>query len=441
MRWHEINFDGLVGPTHNYAGLSFGNVASTQHQGAPSNPKQAALQGLAKMHWLMERGFLQAVLPPQARPSLPVLHRLGFRGTPAEILVATWQQAPQLFSMCCSASAMWVANAATIIPSCDNLEGQCVIIPANLISNVHRNIEVPATRELLAFVFADLERFRIEQPLPEVAAFADEGAANHMRIALPDQQALHIFVYGKSIAGGPEPQQFPARQTREACMSLARLGGVQQERSLLVQQNPRAIDAGVFHNDVIAVAHDGLLLCHEHAFLQQSQVLADIRRISGNRVTIVEVKEADVPLPTAIRTYLFNSQILGEPGQRRLLLPIECERDEQVKHYVETHLRDALQLAEIAYLDLQQSMRNGGGPACLRLRVTLNDKEINALQGRLLLNRERYQQLVDFVEKRYPESLTLEQLTDWKVAEDMIQIVHDLHELLGLPFYLSNTLE
>ena len=25
---YEVNFDGLVGPTHNYAGLSYGNVAS-----------------------------------------------------------------------------------------------------------------------------------------------------------------------------------------------------------------------------------------------------------------------------------------------------------------------------------------------------------------------------------------------------------------------------
>ena len=30
MSGYEINFDGLVGPTHHYAGLSFGNEASTK---------------------------------------------------------------------------------------------------------------------------------------------------------------------------------------------------------------------------------------------------------------------------------------------------------------------------------------------------------------------------------------------------------------------------
>ena len=48
----EFNFDGLVGPSHNYAGLSFGNVASFSNVKSASNPKQAALQGLAKMRAL-----------------------------------------------------------------------------------------------------------------------------------------------------------------------------------------------------------------------------------------------------------------------------------------------------------------------------------------------------------------------------------------------------
>ena len=41
----EINFDGLVGPSHNYAGLSIGNLASTRNAGQLSQPRRAALEG------------------------------------------------------------------------------------------------------------------------------------------------------------------------------------------------------------------------------------------------------------------------------------------------------------------------------------------------------------------------------------------------------------
>lgn len=436
MRWREINFDGLVGPTHNYAGLSFGNVASIGHQGEQSNPKQAALQGLAKMRWLMDRGFLQGVLPPQVRPDINSLRRLGFRGTPEVVLANAWDQAPQILSLCSSASSMWLANAATVIPSRDNRSGRCIILPANLVSNVHRSIEVAGTVELLRYVFSNSDHFQVESPLPSVAAFADEGAANHMSFALQNKPAVHMFVYGRMVEGGEAPVRYPARQTREACSALIRFSGLDESRCMQVQQNPDAIDAGVFHNDVIAVSHDGLLLCHEKAFLNQPVVLEELRKKSEGSINIVEVSERDVPLEDAVNTYLFNSQILGDRNNPIMLLPIECSRNEKVRHYIETDLGPALNLQEIGYLDLQQSMANGGGPACLRLRISLNDAEVAALQGKVLLSDELHRRLVEFVEARYPDSLTLKQLADWEFTKGMINVVQDLYELLGLPTYL-----
>src|SRR5260221_2016617 len=82
----EYNFDGLVGPTHNYAGLSRGNVASLAHSGQTANPRAAALQGLGKMRFVASLGVGQAVLPPHERPSLRTLRRLGFRRSGEEIL-------------------------------------------------------------------------------------------------------------------------------------------------------------------------------------------------------------------------------------------------------------------------------------------------------------------------------------------------------------------
>ncbi|HBF49777.1 MAG TPA: succinylarginine dihydrolase, partial [Massilia sp.] len=106
----EYNFDGLVGPSHNYAGLSFGNVASFSNVKSASNPRQAALQGLAKMRALAARGFGQAVMPPQARPNFRLLRSLGFSGTDADVLAQAWREAPVILSCAWSAARMWTAN-------------------------------------------------------------------------------------------------------------------------------------------------------------------------------------------------------------------------------------------------------------------------------------------------------------------------------------------
>ena len=114
MKFFEANFDGLVGPTHNYAGLSIGNVASLNNAKNTSNPKQAAKQGLQKMKSLSELGLVQGVLAPQERPDVYTLRRLGFTGTDSEVISKAATQAPAVLKAVCSASSMWTANAATI---------------------------------------------------------------------------------------------------------------------------------------------------------------------------------------------------------------------------------------------------------------------------------------------------------------------------------------
>ena len=124
MNAWEVNFDGLVGLTHHYAGLSFGNEASTRHRFQVSNPRQAAKQGLLKMKALADAGFPQAVIPPHERPFIPVLRQLGFSGSDEQVLEKVARQAPHWLSSVSSASPMWVANAATIAPSADTLDGK-----------------------------------------------------------------------------------------------------------------------------------------------------------------------------------------------------------------------------------------------------------------------------------------------------------------------------
>ena len=87
----EINFDGIVGPSHNYAGLSLGNLAATAHAGTASYPRSAALQGLAKMRHNLGLGLAQGFFVPLPRPNPGFLDRLGAQvDTDAALTAAAW---------------------------------------------------------------------------------------------------------------------------------------------------------------------------------------------------------------------------------------------------------------------------------------------------------------------------------------------------------------
>ena len=263
----ETNFDGIPGPTHNYAGLSFGNLASQAHTNRPSNPKQSALQGLAKMKFLADLGLSQAVLPPQERPDVFALRRLGFGGSDAKVLESAGRH-PTLLAACGSASAMWAANAATVSPSADTADHRVHFTPANLATQFHRSLESPTTAAVLKVIFKDESAFAHHDPLPASPHFADEGAANHTRLCRAhDQAGLEIFVFGRRALGDQTaPARFPARQALEASESVARLHQLEPRNALFFQQNPMAIDAGAFHNDVVAVGNLNVLLYHASAF-------------------------------------------------------------------------------------------------------------------------------------------------------------------------------
>lgn len=239
MNAWEVNFDGLVGLTHHYAGLSFGNEASTRHRFQVSNPRLAAKQGLLKMKKLAGAGFPQAVIPPHERPFIPVLRQLGFSGSDEQVLEKVARQAPHWLSSVSSASPMWVANAATIAPSADTLDGKVHLTVANLNNKFHRSLEAPVTESLLKAIFNDEEKFSVHSALPQVALLGDEGAANHNRLGGHyGEPGMQIFVYGREEGNDTRPSRYPARQTREASEAVARLNQVNPQQVIFAQQNP-----------------------------------------------------------------------------------------------------------------------------------------------------------------------------------------------------------
>lgn len=437
MQHFEVNYDGLVGPTHNYAGLSFGNVASLANAKATSSPKSAALQGLMKMKALHDMGMKQGVLAPQERPDIYALRRLGFTGTDGEVLYKAATEAPAIFQAVCSASSMWTANAATVSPSADTANGKVHFTPANLTNKFHRSLEPVTSGNILKAMFAHERYFEHHTHLPDNEHFGDEGAANHTRLCEQYGHAgVEIFTYGRCAFDStqPAPRKFPARQTLEASQAIARLHGLTDDNTVYLQQNPDVIDQGVFHNDVIAVGNQNVLFYHEQAFRDTEQKFAEIQQKFGDTpVHFIEVKTDEVSVQDAVSTYLFNTQLITPPdGIMTLIAPTECEENPRVKAYLESLVQRDNPIKRVEFFDVKQSMRNGGGPACLRLRVALNDEELKAANPNCLMSDDLYQRLTQWVDKHYREELAVDDLRDPALLEESRLALDELTQILKL---------
>jgi len=386
MSLAEINFDGIVGPTHNYAGLSPGNLAATAHAGDVSRPRAAALQGLDKMRANMDLGLAQGFFLPLPRPNRRFLEEIADDGATTD---------PALIAAAWSASSMWTANAATVSPAPDTADGRCHLTPANLVTMPHRSQEWPDTLRQLRIAFASAAHFQVHSPV--MPCFGDEGAANHMRLC-PAHGApgLEIFVYGKG--GG----RFPARQHEQASRIVARRHGLDPAQVLFVEQSPEAIAAGAFHNDVVAVANERVLFAHERAFADPDGTYAAIRETMPE-AEIVVVPEASVSMAEAIRTYLFNAQLVTLPGgEMALVIPTEAWESAAVRGWLDGMVAGNGPIRRAIPVDVKQSMANGGGPACLRLRVVA---EPAAVDPRFLLDDSRADAIGRVIGELWPEQI------------------------------------
>ena len=388
----EINFDGIIGPSHNYAGLSFGNLASTKNTGQVSHPRAAALQGVEKMRANLKLGLAQGVFLPQRRPDRRWLDKLG----------TTYEDAdPRLATNAMSASAMWAANAATVSPAPDCSDGKCHLTVANLKSMPHRSHEWPETLAQLRVAFGN-SAFAVHAPIP--VAFGDEGAANHMRLASGyGEPGVEIFVYG--VSGGA----FPARQNIEASKAIARLHKLDPERTIFAQQSEDAIAAGAFHNDVVAVANQRVLFAHEKAFADRDRILSECKRLFPE-LQVVEVPDAEVPMADAVSSYLFNAQLVSPPeGETTLILPGEARETPSVWSWLERHVAGNGPIRRVEVVDVRQSMANGGGPACLRLRVVADPA---AVDPRFLVDEAKLDRIAETIERGWPEEIHADDLKD-----------------------------
>ncbi len=412
MALAEINFDGIVGPSHNYAGLSLGNLASTRNAGEVSRPRAAALEGIEKMRANLALGLLQGIFLPHPRPDQAWLAELGTSFEGADFALA---------ANAMSASAMWAANAATVSPAPDTGDGKCHLTVANLRTMPHRSHEWPCTLAQLRLAFAD-PSFKLHGPVPP--AFGDEGAANHMRLTpAHGERGVEVFVYGVSSGA------FPARQHIEASKAVTRLHRLDPDRVLFAQQSAEAIAAGAFHNDVVAVANQRVLFAHELAFANRTALLDALNaRVPG--FEYVEVPETEVPLADAVKSYLFNAQLVTPPGgEPTLIVPREARETASVWQWLERHLAGNGPIRRVEVVDVRQSMANGGGPACLRLRVVADPGRVDP---RFMIDSDKLERIADLIARYWPEELHHDELQTPALVSQIEQARAALLESLQL---------
>ena len=437
MKTFEINFDGIVGPTHNYSGLSFGNTASIKNSSKVSNPKKAALQGIKKMGLMHSLGIAQGVLPPQLRPDLYTLRKIGFTGTDLQVIYNAGLNEKKIYEACCSASSMWSANCATVSSSADTADSKVHFTPANLVSKLHRSIEPETTSAILKAVFNNKDYFTHHPPLPLCEYFSDEGAANHIRLCKKyENSGVSLFVYGKDMDKKISNSSvvFPARQSLQASKAIARVHKLDYNRVVFIRQSQAAIDAGVFHNDVISLGNKNVFLFHEKAFENNNLIIDKLRELfKKDEFYFIEVLESKVSLKNAVLSYLFNSQlVLLENGKMLLIVPEECSKIKSVNDFINELVQKENPISGFKTVDLKESMLNGGGPACLRLKVVLNQNEINAVNKNVLYSIKLESKLVNWIDHHYRDRLCNDDLKDPDLFSEGLAALDELTQILKL---------
>ena len=427
----EVNFDGLIGPTHNYSGLSEGNNASKENYSSPSNPKKAALQGIKKAETLISYGSRQGFFLPHERPFIPGLKKLGFNGTDEEILSLAFRHSKVLLNNFSSASSMWAANAATISPSPDTQDNKIHLTPANLNSMFHRSIETEFTYQQCKIIFPK-EYFEIHNPAVSISGYGDEGAANHLRISKSDnEKGFEIFVYGES--GFKIDKTLVKRQALEVSRSIAINHKLDMENTFFLQQKHQAIEEGSFHNDIVSLSNKNVFIAHEDAFQNRDDLkkMLNILESKIDNFQYIEISNSEIPLKDIISSYLLNSQLITNvDNEMQLILPDEVKEYDNCLSWLDK-LKQISDVKLFDYVDIRQSMMNGGGPACLRLKVILNDEELESLNQNFLMNNERLESIKLLIEKEYRDVLYPDDLKDPSLLDESRRVLDELTKIFG----------
>lgn len=232
-------------------------------------------------------------------------------------------------------------------------------------------------------------------------------------------------------------KRFPARQAEQAARAIARRHRLRAKQTWFCQQAPLAIDQGVFHNDVIAVGNLNLLLCHSKAYLDQAERLQALktafREATGEELIVRVFSSEELPLKDAVQSYFFNSQLIGLPdGGQTVIAPKECRENPVAQACLVSLRNEENPIRSFEFTDLTESMQNGGGPACLRLRIVLTEQERRRAHPDSFLTPTLYESLLEWIDRHYREMLHADDLRDPALLEESHTALDELTGILNL---------
>jgi succinylarginine dihydrolase len=186
---------------------------------------------------------------------------------------------------------------------------------------------------------------------------------------------------------------------------------------------------------VVAVSNGATLIFHEDACDDADAVIEALRRklaARGAELLAAAARREALSLSEAVASYVFNSQLVTLPdGAAALIAPAEAEASPRARAFVAEAMA-AGAFREVHYVDVRESMRNGGGPACLRLRVVLTGAERAALAGATLMDEARLDAVEALVRAHYRDRLDPADLVDPQLLEESRTFLDRLSALLGL---------
>ena len=146
----------------------------------------------------------------------------------------------------------------------------------------------------------------------------------------------------------------------------------------------------------------------------------------------IEISDSEIPLKNIIDSYLLNSQ-LATNGQNEMMLILP----EEVKSY-ETCMAWLDKLKQISdiklydFVNIKQSMMNGGGPACLRLKVVLDENETKELNQNFLMTSDRLDAIKSLIEREYRDNLHPDDLPDPNLLDESRRVLDELTQIFDV---------
>src|SRR5262249_54124149 len=157
-----------------------------------------------------------------------------------------------------------------------------------------------------------------------------------------------------------------------------------------------------------------------------------LRAVAGSGLRLVVASNEELPVPDAVGAYPFNSQVLtGRDGRKLIVAPEESRESPTARRFLERVVAEG-HVAGGHYLDVRQSMNNGGGPACLRQRIVLTDDERAAIRANVFLTDTLADALEAWIERHYRDRLAPADLADPSLWRQGLTALDELTQLLRL---------